>query len=129
MLDFNHWLFQNTGYYSIKNSIQDIEKEEELIYRRQYEKYCMNYIKEHYEDDRIKTVGFCSQKPRLWAVEEIRYDYESGGWYSSLKLNKTGEYKEYGNPTTAYKYAKSLLGKYRKIYTDCNIVIREIPIS
>ena len=67
-----------------------------------------------------------NQLPRYYIVDRIRYDFESGGWYSVKDLNKTGEMKKYGTLEGAKNYALRLYEKYHKeLGEDMDIRIRE----
>ena len=66
------------------------------------------------------------ETPRYWIVYQIKYDFESGGWYSVKDLSKTNELKKYGTPYGAKKYALNLYHKYKKeLGEDLEVCIKE----
>ena len=66
------------------------------------------------------------QTPRYYVVYQIKYDFESGGWYSVKDLSKTGELKRYGTYEGAKKYALNLYHKYKKeLGEDLEVCINE----
>ena len=67
-----------------------------------------------------------NQLPRYYIVDRIRYDFESGGWYSVIDLKKTGEMRKYGTLVGAKNYALRLYEKYHKeLGDDMDVRIRE----
>ena len=66
------------------------------------------------------------ETPRYWVVHQIKYDFESGGWYSVKDLSKTSELKKYGTPYGAKKYALNLYHKHKKeLGEDLEVCIKE----
>lgn len=64
--------------------------------------------------------------PRYYIVDRIRYDFEGGGWYSVLELEKTKELRKYGTLSGAQKYAVFLYNKYcKELGSDLDVRIRE----
>lgn len=67
-----------------------------------------------------------TQFPRYYVVYRIKYDFESGGWFSVLELDKTKEIKKYGTFEAAKKYATSLYNKYKKeLGEDLEVIIKD----
>lgn len=81
-----------------------------------------------------RCIEYCSsgdnQQPRYYIVDEIRYDFESGGWCSVMDLEKTGEVRRYGRLADAEKYAVALYKKYYKeLGEDMDIrIIEEVIV-
>lgn len=61
---------------------------------------------------------------RVWVVSEVRYDYDDDG-YCRHCLNGN-EYCVLGSPFDAYTHAKKLSRKYKKLYSDAVVIIKEI---
>ena len=87
------------------------------------------------EEDLMRRCIDCSalvnqQTPRYWVVYKIKYDFESGGWYSVKDLSKTNELKKYGTCAGAKKYALNLYHKYKKeLGEDLEVCIKEELIN
>ena len=65
---------------------------------------------------------------RKWVVSSIKYDFDSDNSYC-YKALKDNEYCEFGSPFDAYNHAKHLSRKYKKLYFDAIVIIREEAIN
>ena len=78
-------------------------------------------------NDFITCEFYCNKElPRYYIINKIKYDFEKGGWYSTLCLDKTKESRKYGTFEAAKKYAEALYNKYKKeLGEDLEIIIKD----
>lgn len=77
-----------------------------------------------FDDIDIRFETWADNKtPRKWVVSKVRYNEEDGFW-DYKDLTGTTEV-EFGTPFAAYNYAKNLLKRWKKKYSDAIIIIEE----
>ena len=63
---------------------------------------------------------------RKWVVDSVLYDNDFDGYFT---YTLGDEYQEFGTPYAAYNYAKNLVRKYKKKWSDARVVVKEIPVN